>query len=856
MRKEEEGTGVDLAIYRGSEQYGMSTFVPVETTSEWGRPAGLAEGKYSFVNAVARRVRDRVFFVGGRVRAFCREDEDNGLVPLNLLAADVVQGGQAGTKSEWASLKVYDAASRHVAKRIGHTAETLLDDQYIYVFGGEGVGDDARPATHSVDEGNALGDLVRCQILKTSGEFVSKYRWEVVTPTVPEQGELLSNSEDAPAGSEDGGEDTLSNVKIIIPPPRRWHASAKLTDIEMVIFGGVGNDNTILGDLCSYDAIKNHWQEPLTTGISPGARHRHLMVAIDLTDPPPPWPPLEKVSSTPRSTSEEDGQKEGSKEEAEPVEEGEEDTCPFVRATPGAVYARIVVVGGDAVPGQDDRSNVDDQEFKQEGSIQGSLDGKSVTSEGSVDAAPSPRSSENELSLSSEMFVLTVAAADDGLERSWTWSSVAVSGAVAPMLSLRSWYQGVFACDVDITAPDSGEKVPLLVIYGGRRREGMAPTNLLALNTTSGELSTLAVRPYSEGNAVVDVDALNRTKAFAGESTGQLSAASCPSLLGHSMVLAKDGTVLIFGGWDGRQHRGDGASLRMQAFVGEEDLKGEEQKALENERTIEVKGQYTYHGDTALLGLGRVRHGQGVCTHASGDIYEGGFVNDRRDGMGRLQEAGIEREYEGNWCQGKRSGSGKQCYSTGEEARNYYEGGWLDDQYHGTGELVFHNGIRVQGTFVSGELEDSKATVFYPDGGTYTGTLKRDTRFVFSRNGQGKMVYMNKEVYDGCWKEDKRCGTGQYLYNNGDTYMGNWSNGRKNGFGEMIFWNRNKYQGKWVADHMQGTGTMAYAAGHIFAGTWNKSKYHGRGRMSRRDGTVIEGTWRDGLEVMIVSRKK
>ena len=300
-------------------------------------------------------------------------------------------------------------------------------------------------------------------------------------------------------------------------------------------------------------------------------------------------------------------------------------------------------------------------------------------------------------------------------------------------------------------------------------------------------------------------------------------------------------------------------SFSLQKFVSLDDIRAQKEKEREDDRTIK-NARYEYHGDTKVFGLGRVRHGTGVCKYMDRNAtYEGQYENDQRSGYGKYTEMSDEHDivYEGSWSQNKRNGRGKQQYKTLKDARETYEGKWGgDDTYNGKGTIIFKNGVQCSGTWVDGKLVNNKGQLIYPKGDIYDGEIIVGDDMTHFRNGKGKLIYANKEIYEGDWKFDKRDGVGKHYYNNGDEYTGNWRSDRKNGFGEMIFWNRDKYHGKWVAGKINGTGTMKYAAGHVYSGTWKNSKRHGRGRLSKANGEVIEGTWRDGKERIAVSRKK
>jgi hypothetical protein len=866
----------------------------------------IQPGKYNFVNSVATRVKNRAYVVGGRLRVGTAMDR--GLNPMPVRAVEIYGGnyqpetktsneeesvGQKSNNSNssnndidvinsnngrWVdNIKVYDPKIGHVKKRVGHVAETLLNDQFIYVFGGEIIDDDTVPGKETL-----LNDTVRVKVTGEDGMFLQKLRWEEVPIVVPEEdknnAEFKSEEEDSKnEDAEEDGESSNNSMPVpVVPESRRWHASSKVTDIEFAIFGGLNSLNQPLGNLCVFDALQNMWQVPTTSGEEPSPRYRHNMIGVPLANPPN-WPPVEKPPVEEKVAIDEEGEKDNGAEEVNVEEESEEDKCLFIRATPGDVFASIVILGGDYYPKlEKGESIVLDAEEMENGSVSGSSkDGGGNAEEeegekmddcemGEEDEALPP------LSTSGSMHVLTVTVADDGLDRVWTWSEIKLTGSIAPMLSLRRWYQTTVAYDLDYKNPKDGNLKRIIIVYGGRRREGLAPSNMFSIGLEDGEVNTLKIR-----------DANDMVEAY-GEAPNVYNDVNFfkpSSLIGHTMLSLNGNTsqtvtnvnneiditvttpplseILIFGGWDGRSHRGDIASLSLQTYVSLEDIRIQKEKEMADDRTIKTP-TYEYHGDTKVVGLGRVRHGKGVNKYQeNNNEYNGEYENDLRNGSGVYLDNVENLNYEGKWSQDKRCGKGIEKYLSTDDARESFEGTWFDDRYNGNGIIVFKNGVQCNGTWVDGKLLNNKGKLLYPEGAVYDGEIAVGEDMTHYKNGQGKFIYANKEIYEGEWKFDKRYGVGKQYYNNGDEYTGNWRNDRKNGFGEMIFWNRNKYHGKWVANQMNGTGTMKYAAGHVYSGTWKNSKRHGRGRFSKRDGEVIEGRWEDGKQkIGNISRKK
>lgn len=55
------------------------------------------------------------------------------------------------------------------------------------------------------------------------------------------------------------------------------------------------------------------------------------------------------------------------------------------------------------------------------------------------------------------------------------------------------------------------------------------------------------------------------------------------------------------------------------------------------------------------------------------------------------------------------------------------------------------------------------------------------------KQGKGKYFYINGNVFDGDWINDKKNGDGTYTYfSTGEKYVGKWVNGEREGIGILI----------------------------------------------------------------------
>ena len=83
-----------------------------------------------------------------------------------------------------------------------------------------------------------------------------------------------------------------------------------------------------------------------------------------------------------------------------------------------------------------------------------------------------------------------------------------------------------------------------------------------------------------------------------------------------------------------------------------------------------------------------------VQVYRGGDLYEGQFVNDEREGEGRCAFA-MGTVYTGQWHQGARHGEGREV----TPANDRYEGQWERGRMHGSGKLEYGSGAVYVGTW-------------------------------------------------------------------------------------------------------------------------------------------------------------
>ena len=53
-------------------------------------------------------------------------------------------------------------------------------------------------------------------------------------------------------------------------------------------------------------------------------------------------------------------------------------------------------------------------------------------------------------------------------------------------------------------------------------------------------------------------------------------------------------------------------------------------------------------------------------------------------------------------------------------------------------------------------------------------TLKEKRREKYMKNGKGRLIHADGDVYEGEWKDDKAHGIGCYNHTDGSKYEGEW----------------------------------------------------------------------------------
>lgn len=159
-------------------------------------------------------------------------------------------------------------------------------------------------------------------------------------------------------------------------------------------------------------------------------------------------------------------------------------------------------------------------------------------------------------------------------------------------------------------------------------------------------------------------------------------------------------------------------------------------------------------------------HGQGKFTSIQGVVYEGQWVDGRREGMGVETKPDGER-YEGQWSNNRENGRGKKSWPNG----NSYDGEWLAGKMQGKGTFVSASGERYVGEFAN-DQRSGKGTLTLPSGEVFEGQWKDG-----KRNGEFRVKLRDGAVAVGRWTEDRPPATALVEFPDGLRYSGPVRNG-------------------------------------------------------------------------------
>ena len=185
--------------------------------------------------------------------------------------------------------------------------------------------------------------------------------------------------------------------------------------------------------------------------------------------------------------------------------------------------------------------------------------------------------------------------------------------------------------------------------------------------------------------------------------------------------------------------------------IKEQDMKEEKGEKIQNQMDLDncsVKSEYEMISDIFNFQELMEHPNFGVKRYKNA-TYKG-LINPEtreREGFGVLIN-NTGRVYEGEWIQDKRNGQGYETFKTG----NVYRGAFMNNKPHGKGIYNWANGEVYDGEFTQG-----------------------------CKNGFGIWKGLQNDSYMGEWRDNKVWGYGVHQWQNGDKYEGEWARSLKNG---------------------------------------------------------------------------
>ena len=177
-----------------------------------------------------------------------------------------------------------------------------------------------------------------------------------------------------------------------------------------------------------------------------------------------------------------------------------------------------------------------------------------------------------------------------------------------------------------------------------------------------------------------------------------------------------------------------------------------------------------------------------------GDYYIGEYKDGKMHGKGTIFFKNGKIKYEGNFVNNKKEGMGKYFFEYGEyfikenskkyylSNGDYYLGPWLNDKRYGIGKIFLKNGkVKYAGDFVNNKFEGNGMYIF-EDGYYYYGQWMDDYQ-----HGKGNIYdKKGKIVFSADFIKDKAEGIGKLYFVDGGYFIGQFQNGKLNGKGKLF----------------------------------------------------------------------
>ena len=259
---------------------------------------------------------------------------------------------------------------------------------------------------------------------------------------------------------------------------------------------------------------------------------------------------------------------------------------------------------------------------------------------------------------------------------------------------------------------------------------------------------------------------------------------------------------------------------------------------------------YKYSNGGVYTGewLGGFRHGTGVMTWPDKCVYSGAWSYGYPCGHGKFTY--IDKDvFEGVWrsyftVKPNKNMEGYSWLSYKHENLTNFENNhtvmvkYLNDKFSEILQEIKEATKRIDEMFA--HLRATIAVELY-EGITFQGSLHEG-----KRQGYGRNVWGNGDVYEGDWESDAQNGWGRNLWIDGSRYIGCYLNNQKHGLGEYIWDDSTSYIGEWRENIINGVGKYSWGDGRQYLGEWSQGMMSGFGVFMWKDGRKYEGFWNKG----------
>ncbi|CDW71111.1 phosphatidylinositol-4-phosphate 5- [Stylonychia lemnae] len=172
-----------------------------------------------------------------------------------------------------------------------------------------------------------------------------------------------------------------------------------------------------------------------------------------------------------------------------------------------------------------------------------------------------------------------------------------------------------------------------------------------------------------------------------------------------------------------------------------------------------------------------------------------------------------------------------------------YEGNFQDGFRNGIGRMIYHNGDIYRGQFLK-NLRHGSGSILFKDGRYFRGNWQNDMfhgRGIYKMSGDPDSLIIEGQFDSGHIVP----GQVKIQYQNGEIYEGkvNAQLKREGQFGKFYFLNGDTYEGEWIRDKRQGKGKLFFHRGGEFEGIF-------------KDDEIYDGKLRDKNDNLFANDKK